>query len=74
MDDKQKINCTVESCKYNNCDKQLCELKQIVVSPTPNCNTTKYPNNILIIKWNTIKINTYFFIIFYIHNYILNSR
>ena len=41
MDDKQKINCTVESCKYNNCDKQLCELTQIVVSPTPNCNTTK---------------------------------
>ena len=39
MDEKQKINCTVESCKYNNCNKQLCELKQIVVSPIPDCNT-----------------------------------
>lgn len=39
MDEKQKINCTVESCKYNNCNKQLCELKQIVVSPIPDCDT-----------------------------------
>ena len=38
---KQIINCTVESCKYNNCDTQMCELKQIVVSPLPNCDTTK---------------------------------
>ena len=40
-DKKQIINCTVESCKYNNCDTQMCELKQIVVSPLPNCDTKK---------------------------------
>ena len=40
-DKKQIINCTVESCKYNNTDTQMCELKQIVVSPTPNCDTQK---------------------------------
>jgi len=33
MDKKQKINCTVESCKYNNCKKQICELEAIIVSP-----------------------------------------
>ena len=27
----QKIKCTVESCKYNNCDDRMCELKQIEV-------------------------------------------
>lgn len=36
MDNKQTINCTVESCKYNDSEKQMCELKQIVVSPLPN--------------------------------------
>ena len=41
MDDKQRINCTVESCKYNDSEKQMCELKQIVVSAKPNCNTQK---------------------------------
>ena len=41
MKDKQKINYTVESCKYNNCYEQLCELKQIVVLPILNCNTKK---------------------------------
>ena len=39
MDNKQKINCTVESCKYNDYDEQICKLRQIVVSPTTNCNT-----------------------------------
>lgn len=38
MDDKnQKINCTVESCKYNNCDHNVCELKQIEVQACANC-------------------------------------
>ena len=39
MDQKQKINCTVVSCKYNNCDNNECTLKQIMVSPIPDCNT-----------------------------------
>lgn len=37
MDDKQKINCTVSSCKYNEIDEQLCSLNQIVVEACPNC-------------------------------------
>lgn len=38
MDDK-KINCTVGTCKYNDCKKQECELKQIIVTPVQGCNT-----------------------------------
>ena len=41
MNENQKINCTVESCRYNNVDKQECKLKRIVVSPIPECNTKK---------------------------------
>ena len=41
MKNPQKINCTVESCKYNNNENQMCELKQIVVAPMPNCDTKK---------------------------------
>jgi hypothetical protein len=37
--DKQKINCTVESCRFNDYDKQICLLKQITVTPTLNNNT-----------------------------------
>jgi len=36
-DKKQKINCTVESCKYNDCNQNLCELKQIEVQACSNC-------------------------------------
>lgn len=39
MDKNQKINCTVESCKFNNAEKEECVLKQIVVTPIENCNT-----------------------------------
>lgn len=31
--DNQKIKCTVESCKYNNCNNQQCILKEICVTP-----------------------------------------
>ena len=37
--DKQKINCTVESCKFNDYNTQECLLKQITVTPKQNCNT-----------------------------------
>jgi len=37
MDDKKKytqfISCTVESCKYNECDENCCSLNQIKVEP-----------------------------------------
>ena len=32
MEKNQKINCTVESCKYNNKKCQECELGQIIVT------------------------------------------
>ena len=38
MEGKQKISCTVESCKYNN-ENGLCTLKEIIVTPTENCTT-----------------------------------
>ena len=39
MDKNQKINCTVSSCRYNNCDKEECELNQIIVEPIDDCET-----------------------------------
>lgn len=41
MDENQKINCTVESCKYNNSRKKACNLKSINVSPVSGVNTAK---------------------------------
>lgn len=40
MEKKQKINCTVGSCKYNN-QNQECMLETIIVTPKQNCNTKK---------------------------------
>ena len=39
MDKNQKINCTVNSCKYNDCDTEECTLKQIIVEPIQDCET-----------------------------------
>lgn len=39
MDENQKINCTVSSCKYNNGKAQECTLKQIMVTPVEDCST-----------------------------------
>ncbi len=41
MQDKQKINCTVEICKFNNIDESECTLKQIIVTPCDDCYTEK---------------------------------
>lgn len=38
-DYNQKIKCTVESCKFNNCHNNLCELNQIEVQACPGCST-----------------------------------
>lgn len=35
----QTINCTVSSCKYNNCQRQKCELEGIIVTPVEGCQT-----------------------------------
>lgn len=37
----QTINCTVTSCKYNNEQRQLCELEHIIVTPVQGCHTTQ---------------------------------
>lgn len=39
MDKNQKINCTVSSCRFNNCDRQECKLNQITVEPIDDCET-----------------------------------
>ena len=39
MENNQKINCTVKSCKYNEYGEQGCSLKQIIVTPKQNVNT-----------------------------------
>ena len=41
MDKKQKINCTVASCKYNDAEHKKCDLEAIIVTPVKNCNTAK---------------------------------
>ena len=60
--DKQKINCTVETCKFNNLNNQECLLKQITVTPTVNCNTqtpdesmcSNYENDNLLVNKNLL--------------------
>lgn len=39
MEENQTINCTVGSCKYNDNQRQQCQLKQIIVTPVQGCNT-----------------------------------
>ncbi len=41
MENNQKINCTVGSCKYNNTHKKECTLNAIIVTPMQDCNTKK---------------------------------
>lgn len=41
MEKKQKINCTVHSCKYNEGECNLCNLEQITVKPYPNSHTKR---------------------------------
>ena len=39
MNPKQKINCNVESCVYNDCDMQKCMLEEITIEPCTDCST-----------------------------------
>ena len=41
MDKNQKINCTVESCVYQDSETARCTLQAIQVQPTQDCNTRK---------------------------------
>ena len=38
MDNRQRINCTVKSCTYNDTERKVCELDKITVEPCSNCN------------------------------------
>lgn len=42
MEDKQKINCTVENCKYNDIESKECVLKAIVVEPGLKNHTNQF--------------------------------
>ena len=39
MDKQQKINCTVESCAYQDVNTKRCTLQAIQVMPTQDCKT-----------------------------------
>ena len=39
MDKNQKINCTVNSCRYNDSDEKTCTLSQITMEPIIDCET-----------------------------------
>lgn len=41
---KQKINCNVESCEYNNCNNKECTLNEIKVSCDCGCNKADVTN------------------------------
>ena len=41
MEGRQKIHCTVETCKYNNGEQRICILEAIQVEPTVNTKTKK---------------------------------
>lgn len=53
MDNKQKINCTVTSCKYNENQTQECSLEQIIVTPIENCDT-KQPDESMCSSYKNI--------------------
>lgn len=56
MEKNQKINCTVESCKYNNKKCQECELGQIIVTPIIGCDT-KQPDESMCSSYKYERIN-----------------
>lgn len=39
MKKNQKIYCNVNSCEFNDENKQMCELEEIRVCACPDCNT-----------------------------------
>lgn len=41
MENNQKINCTVYSCRYNDNAKKKCILESIQITPTDNVKTMK---------------------------------
>ena len=41
MEKNQKINCTVSSCKYNDEQRQKCNLETIIVTPVQGGSSTE---------------------------------
>ena len=41
MEKNQKINCTVTSCKYNDEQRQKCNLETIIVTPVQGVSSTE---------------------------------
>ena len=56
MDKKQKINCTVTSCKYNDHGCQECNLEQIIVTPIMGCDT-KQPDESMCSSYKNNNLN-----------------
>ena len=54
--ESQTINCTVTSCKYNNGQRQLCELEHIIVTPVQGCQTTQ-PDESMCSSYKNIDTN-----------------
>ena len=54
--DNQTINCTVTSCKFNNSQRQLCELEHIIVTPVQGYQTEQ-PDESMCSSYKNIKEN-----------------
>ena len=54
--EKQTINCTVTSCKFNNNQRQLCELEHIIVTPVQGCQTMQ-PDESMCSSYKNIQEN-----------------
>lgn len=50
----QTINCTVSSCKFNNGQRQQCELENIIVTPIEGCQT-KQPDESMCSSYKNTK-------------------
>jgi hypothetical protein len=50
----QTINCTVSSCKFNNGQRQQCELENIIVTPVEGCQT-KQPDESMCSSYKNTK-------------------
>lgn len=50
----QTINCTVSSCKFNNEQRQQCELENIIVTPVEGCQT-KQPDESMCSSYKNTK-------------------
>lgn len=54
--ENQTINCTVTSCKFNNNQRQLCELEHIIVTPVQGYNTEQ-PDESMCSSYKNLKEN-----------------